>query len=251
MGNSQAYIRDIGSLHHMSDTMDYCADSLLKLIAAVDAYFNNVINSLKDALGIVKAKLDEAKERLEEAESALESCEASQYYDEEEGEYVPSCNYEAAQVSRCREEVTKWQEKYDQGKQIVDDTQKAVDDYHHRPSGLTSPGGECLIHSLATDTCQKGMEKMGCIINKLEDFVNFQILEPGSEIDPKFHNEHRSDDDMPLDDYDKERRLKDAFHEVRKEQSSDSSYYNVADANGIMVCKDCGRPFALCVCKKS
>lgn len=250
MGNSQAYIRDIGSLHQMSDTINYCADSMLKLLAAVDAYFNNVLNSLKEALEVIKKRLDEAKERLEAAEAALSRCEASKHYDEEEGEWVPSCDYEAARVSQCREEVAQWQKKYDQGKQIVSETESAVSDYHHKSGFVTAPGGEDLIHYLATQTCQKGIERMGKISAKLEEFANFQILEPGSEVNPQFRNEHRSDDDIPLDEYDKENRLKDAFHDVRDEQASDSRYYHVADANGIMICQTCGRPIALCVCKK-
>ena len=184
MDSSQAYIRDIESLYQMKDTFGYCADSMLKLLGAVDSYFNNVLASLQEAVDKIKEQLDKAN------------------------------------------------------------------DYHHKPSGLTSPGGEALIHCLATDTCQKADEKLVNIAEKLTEFASFQILEPGTEVRQEFRNEHRNDEDKPLDEEEKEKAMKNAFEDVRKEQELDSSYYHVADANGIMVCPVCGRPIALCVCKK-
>lgn len=250
MDSSQAYIRDIESLYQMKDTFGYCADSMLKLLGAVDSYFNNVLTSLQEAVDKIKEQLDKAKENLERAEEALSHCESIQRYDEEEGEYVPSCRFEAQRVNHCQEEVNKWQKKLDEAKQILQNTKNAINDYHHKPSGLTSPGGEALIHCLATDTCQKADEKLVNIAEKLTEFASFQILEPGTEVMQEFRNEHRSDDDLPLDEEQKERQLKNAFENVRKEQESDSSSHHVANANGIMVCPVCGRPIALCVCKK-
>ena len=247
---SEANIRDLGSLDEMKLAFGECADSILKLLAGIDSYLNNVVESLEQAVEHVQKKLDEAQQKLDRAEDALSRCEASQHYDEERGETVPSCNYEAAMVSRCREEVSRWQKKLDEAKNILSEAKSGIDRYRHKSSGLTSPGGEQLMQILATDTCQRAGDKLDTIKEKLLEFANFQILEPGTELKEEFRNEHRSDDDMPLDEEQRESEYKRAFEEVRKEQKSDSSYYNVADANGIMVCHKCGRPFALCVCKK-
>lgn len=233
----------------MKDTFNYCADSMLKLLGAVDSYFNNVLASLQEAVDKIQEQLDKAKENLEKAEAALSHCESIQRYDDEKGEYVPSCSFEAQRVNHCQEEVNKWQKKLDEAKQILQDTKKAIEDYHHKPSGLSSPGGEALIHNLATDTCQKAKEKLDKVAEKLTEFTSFQILDPGTEVSPEFRNVHRNDDDIPLDEEGKEKAMKNAFEDVKKEQGSDSSFHHVANANGIMVCHACGRPIALCVCK--
>ena len=154
-------------------------------------------------------------------------------------------------VNRCREEVNKWQKKLDEAKNILSETQSAIDKYHHKSCGLTQPGGESLMHQLATDHCHEADEKLVAISEKLSEFVNFRILEPGTELSSEFRNEHRTDEDIPLDKEQREAEYRKAFEDVKKEQNADSSYYKVANPNGIMVCPECGRPFALCVCKRT
>ena len=104
MSEPSAHIRDHQSLIELNNTLEYSADSILKILEQVDSYLKGVIEALKKQMKVLEEELRAAEESLAEAEKAHSSCLASQRwveeYEDEDGNthggyYTPSCNSEA------------------------------------------------------------------------------------------------------------------------------------------------------------
>lgn len=246
MDYGDVFVRDPSSLAELNNTMEYVADSLLKIEESVDSYLEGVKTVLEEQKDTIKEKLEEAEERLSEAEADLSSCEASQEWDEEDGCYRPSCKSEQRAVESARSEVEKWQKKYDEACRIVSEANREIENYRFTGGVFTPPGGKCFIQYLAGPHTDKATEALrGCI-----DIIGEYQEAPANDGEPQVgevvENPNKTEDDRALTDEEKQRRLEDLSGNIIKKQAENSG--NIADANRVMKCPDCGRPKALCVC---
>ena len=245
MEYDDVFVRDPSSLVDLNNTMEYVADSLLKIEESVDSYLDGVQTVLEEQRDAIKERLEEAEERLSEAESDLSSCEASQTLDED-GDYTPSCSSEQRAVESARREVEKWQRKYDEACRIVDAVKHEVDNYRFTGGILTPPGGKCFIQYLAGEHTDKATESLRKCLDIVNEYQNAPANNGESLIGNIIVNPNKTDDDCPLTDNEKEQRFADLLGNVIDRQAQNAQY--LANANRVMKCPDCGRAKALCVC---
>lgn len=239
------FVRDMASLAELNNTMEYVADSLLKIEESVDSYLEGVRTVLEEQKDAIKEKLEEAEERLSEAQIDLSSCEASQTKDED-GNYTPSCNSEMRAVESARREVERWQKKYDEACRIVSETNHEIDNYRYTGGVFTPLGGKCFIQYLAGPHTDKATEALRGCMDIISEYQEAPANNGEPQVGEVIENPNKTEDDRALTDEEKQRRFEDLSGKIIRKQAENSG--NIADANRVMKCPDCGRPKALCVC---
>lgn len=242
MSEQGAYIRDVGSLEQLNNTIEYSGEAMANIEENVSNYINGVKDVLERQLEIIKEKLEEAEERLREAEEDLSSCEASQEYDEESGELRPSCSWERSAVQSAREEVEEWKKKYEEGKNIVSECQNEIDDYNFPGSFINPPGGHYLILNMRDNQTPKASQQLRDCIDKLQDILNSDVggVAEHSDVETSIANP----EDRPRSKDERLNAFRDNIQGIKREQAN----CEVKDANRAMRCPNCGRPIPLCIC---
>jgi len=253
MSEPTAHIRDHQSLIELNNTLEYSADSILKILEQVDRYLAGVIEALKKQMDVLEEELRVAEEELSESEQALSDCEASQEWDEEEEEYRPSCSCEAGRVSSAREIRDKCQERVNQAQSIIGDCEYEIEEYKKSGGFITPPGGEKLLEGLAHDHTDRATSKMREILDIVEKYLryNMSVKSPfNSSIPPAADS--MSSIDNTLTPEQKKDRFNDAVQRVIQQQQSDNcGSRQIADATRVMRCPGCGRPPVACICNNT
>ena len=146
MSYTKVIIHDYHSIIQLNDAIDYCGDTLLKLLKEVDIYFKNCIKVLEEQRDILKQQLLIAEKQLQDAESEYSNCIASQreYTDDDGCTYVsPSCNSEQSKVESARQYVAECKRKLEKAESILFDCNHEIAEYKSY-SLLAPPGGEKL-----------------------------------------------------------------------------------------------------------
>lgn len=236
MSDNKIHILNDNSLVDLNNTLEYTADSLLKIEEAVDKYMTGVIDTLNQQMEILRKRLAQAQEKLAAAEADLSSCEASQTWDEEDECWHPSCDAEAAAVSAAEEEVRECQQNVDKGEEILSRCQTEYDTYHEPVSFLYPPGGHYLIDYAAHNFTDAATQTMRQLIEAVGRYRQFHFNgSSGQETANADNNQPNAQED--------EQKRKNALEEIKGNQS----YVN-PDANRVMVCPKCGRPLSMCSC---
>lgn len=245
MGDGDIFVRDPASLEELNNTMEYVADSMLKIEESVDSYLEGVKAVVEQQRDAIKEKLEEAEERLSEAEEDLSSCEASQTEDED-GNITPSCNYERQAVREAREEVEEWRKKFEAACNIVDEVNHEIEEYRAPGSFLYPPGGKYFTQYLAGEFTDKATESLRICLDHIQEYQEARASDGKVSANEIIENPNKSEDDIPLSDSEKEVRRENLVEKVVDEQAKKSE--NIADANRVMKCPTCGRAKALCIC---
>lgn len=241
-------IRDVHSLEEMNNMIAFTGEAMANIEENVSNYINGIKDVLNQQLDIIHKKLEEAEEKLAKAEKALSSCEARQRYDEDSGEYRPSCAWEERAVSHARREVEKWQKKYDEGKNIVAECQNEIDDYNYPGGILYPPGGHCLIENMSQNQTPKIGEQLREYIGEAYEVLHQDVGGDPSEVQ-EITNPNVSENDIPLGQDERFAKFRANLQGQKEEQAYESARYDIKDANRAMRCPSCGRPLQLCTCK--
>ncbi len=245
MEYGDVFVRDPSSLAELNNTTEYVADSLLKIEESVNSYLEGVKTVLEEQKEAIKEKLDEAEEKLSDAEDDLSSCEASQKKDED-GNYTPSCNCERRAVESARREVEEWKRKYNEACRIVNETNNEIENYRDSGGLLSPPGGKYFIQYLSGEFTDKATESLRGCIDIINEYHEAPANEGGVLTEDIIENPNKTNDDKPLTDYEKAARFEGLSGKVIDKQAQNSR--NIADANRVMKCQNCGRLKALCIC---
>lgn len=243
------YIRDSQSLAELNNSLEYSADSLLKILESVDNYLSGVRDVLNRQLGLLEQELQAAEKALSEAESSLSSCLASQKWDDDSETYIPSCDSEETRVSIARDKRDECQEKYDNGRRIVEEFESELSKYKE-PGGFGPPGGEKTLENLAKEHTDAAVDKMHRILEVVEKYIN-QPMHLGSKIPNKPSPDDRQNEltYVPLTAEEKKQRFETAKQRILDRQKEDNrGEHKINDANRIIICPTCKRPLALCTC---
>lgn len=262
MSEPSAYIRDHQSLIELNNTLEYSADSILKILEQVDAYLKGVIEALKKQMKVLEEELRAAEEALAEAEKAHSSCVASQRwvdeYEDEDGNthggyYTPSCDSEASAVERCREERDRCQEKYEKAKCICDDCEHEIDEYKKEPGFIIPPGGEKLMEALAKDHTDKATSKMRDILAVVEKYLRYNMSTKASCFSTSPADiDVTNGSSKTLSPEEKKERFNNAIQKViERQQNENYGSRQIADANRVIRCPRCGRPPIACICNNT
>ncbi len=258
MTDSTVYIRDHTSLIELNNTLEYSADSMLKILESVNGYLEGVLKALEEQLKALEERLKAAEEALSVAESAYSSCLASQrWVDEDEdgngGYYTPSCSSEESDVESCRQERDRCQEEYDKGKRIYDECEYEIRQYRE-PGGMVTPppGGEKTLEYLAKDHTDAATKKMRDILEVVERYLKANMSIHGESFSTVISSESVATSDNPnasLTPEQKTERFKSGIAAViRKQNESNYGSRQLADANRVIKCPRCHRPLVACIC---
>lgn len=262
MSEPSAHIRDHQSLIELNNTLEYSADSILKILEQVDAYLKGVIEALKKQMKVLEEELRAAEEALAEAERTHSSCLASQrwvdeYKDEDGnthgGYYTPSCDSEASAVERCREECKRCQERYERAKCICDDCEHEIDEYKKDPGFVTPPGGEKLMEALAKEHTDNATSKMRDILEVVERYLRYNMSTKASCFSTTLTGvDVVNGSSNTLSPEEKKERFNSAIQKViERQQSENCGSRQIADANRVIGCPRCGRPPIACICSNA
>lgn len=261
--DSKAYIRDHHSLIDLNNTLEYGADSILKILESVNNYLQGVKEALLKQLKGLEEELRIAEEELAEAERAHSSCIASQHwveeYEDEDGNthggyYTPSCDSEASEVERCQKEHDRCQERYDKGKRICDECDNEIAKYKETGGFVIPPGGERTLEYLAKDHTDKSTSKMREILAVVEEYLrcNMSTKSYNTSSTLTDSNLNDSESDRPLSPTQKKERFTNAVQRVIQRQHAENyGSDKIAEANRAIVCPYCGRPLVACICSNA
>ena len=255
MSEPSAYIRDHQSLIELNNTLEYTADSILKILEQVNSYLQGVKSALEAQMKALQDELRAAEEKLSEAEEALSDCEASQEWDEDAGEYRPSCSWQAGRVRLARDIRDKCQERVNEAQTILRDCEYEIEQYKY-PGGIfrmPPPGGEKTMEELAKDHTDRATSKMREILEVVEEYLKFSMsnrtYNSGStDTGADCTDEHS----LQLSSEQKKERFQNAVERIIEKQK-DENYGSrqLADANRVMRCPRCGRPPVACICSNT
>lgn len=233
----KVHIRDYNDLIHLRDAMDYCGDSMLKLLDEVDAYLRSCMQAFEGQRDALKMQLDRTQEELSRAEQALSSCESSQRWDEEDKCYRPSCNSERSHAESARRHRDECERKYNEACRIVSDCAYQIEQYKKSGGFLTPPGGEKTLKYLAEGHTKDGIGKMNAILDiVVKEYLGRSIQETTQAEAPTGE---------------KAQQFKEASDRVKEKQKAESSSNKIAGADVSMICPGCKRPIPICICARN
>lgn len=251
MSDTEIKILDYKTLIQLNENLDYTADSLLRVIDAVNQYFDFVLDQIRCQVDEIETSMNEAKERLDEAEEDLSSCEASQEYDEEDRCWRPSCDCEKAAVYAARREYEEWQEKYNKAKDILSDVEREIEKYHQRPGIIIPGGGESTLEYLAKEHTDASTKKLDEIIQVVEEYLASRAsLAGGNKSVSDVHEEalEALEEEKKSTNSEKAEKFRAAADEVRERMVHDMP--TNAPSNEVVICSGCHRPIPLCICQR-
>lgn len=235
-------IKDIRALEDLATTFQYTGNALARITNEVDAYLAGVNDNLAQQLKYLEEQVELAKEDLEQAKDILHAC----YLDNEgrSEEEKHDCKCEERDVKQAEEVLDNWQKKYERGKQICDASKRELDDYRYPGSFCYPPGGQVMMEKLTSESTQNAINSLNQCLTALREI---QESDMGNDEAPKgISNPYRQDEEQPLTEDERARRLQ-GHLEDKKEFQADRAKYQ--DANRAMKCPSCGKPLALCNCK--
>lgn len=263
MCNSKAYIRDHQSLIDLNNTLEYGADSILKILESVNNYLQGVKDALSKQMKGLEEELRIAEEELVEAERAHSSCMASRHWVEEYedddgnihgGYYTPSCDSEASKVERCQKERDRCQERYDKGKHICDECDDEITKYKEIGGFVIPPGGEKTLEYLAKDHTNKATSRMREILDVVDEYLrcNMSTKSYSTTSIVTAPNLNDLESERSLLPTQKKERFTSAIQKVIKRQQEENyGSREIADANRVIRCPKCGRPPIACICSNT
>ena len=241
------FIRDIHSLEELNNIIGFTGEAMAKIEESVSKYIDGVQQVLDKQQDIIRQNLDEARQRLENAQKALSACYSSQTYDEDSGEYTPSCDCEERDVESAQKEVDEWQKKLEEGEKIIGECKLEIDEYNDPGGAISPPGGHYLIENMCQSQTPNATQSLQEFIAEAHEYAQSDL---GGERDiaPGTYNSFVSDDDLPMTEEEKAAAFDSNIQGVKDEQESSSRYYDIQDANRAMCCPSCGRPLQMCSC---
>ena len=252
MSNSKICILDHNSLAELNNSFEYAADSVLKVREAVNEYLNGVIKVMESHLKAARGRLDAAKERFAAIkENMTQSMDGA----EDVAGVIVSATYGAANAAslgvvgglvaaaqadyeRAQRNYDKWEKNYNTAKEVLQQCKTYKSDWEYQ--NLLSWGGDFYLEMLGKNDTDSATEKLRRIIEVVEKYLNVSIAS----------NRNRSTDNVEVLNKEDKRKIQiNSEKKVRNEQIYEMNYHNIANANRVAKCKECGRPLSICVCR--
>ena len=157
------------ALQVLMDGLQSCASSVASLRGAVRAHINECIYTAKSIVARLKAIEDVANARYERCSSAYYSCQCRQKYDEESGEYRPSCSSEESDMRKADDELYKARCAREQAEMRLHDMEREVG-YYEQPTG-----GEGMMNSITEDYVPQATNRLMVLNDKVLRYETFVI----------------------------------------------------------------------------
>ena len=218
MSDIKIHILDHKSLIRLNDAIDYCGDSLLKLLPKVDNYFKANIQAFEQQRDLLQKQLDKAEDALRETERNAKSSD---------------CN--SVKSAKKYRDICK--EKVEKANKIISDCKSAYESEYKHVGGIITPhGAEKTLECLAKTHTDEATRKLDDIITDVEAYLDI----PREEIS--------EEEGVP---HDQQQKFNEASERIKDMQRSDSHSHNVADATVETCCAGCKRPIPICTCPRT
>lgn len=157
------------ALQVLIDGFQTCASSVATLRGAVRAHINECLNAAKTIIAKLRSIEDAANIRYERCCSAYYSCQRRQKYDEESGEYRPSCSCEERDMRNAENELFKAKSARKQAEMRLQDMEREIG-YYEQPSG-----GERLMDSITDDYVPQATNRLMALNDKVQRYEALTI----------------------------------------------------------------------------
>lgn len=157
------------ALQILMDGLQSCASSVAALRGAVRAHINECLNSAKSIVARLRDIENAANTRYEHCCSAYYSCQHRQKYDEESGEYRPSCSCEERDMKKAEDELYKARCVREQAEMRLQDMEREVG-YYEQPTG-----GEGMMNSITDDYVPQATNRLMALNDKVQRYEALEI----------------------------------------------------------------------------
>lgn len=144
-----------------------CASSIASLRGAVRGHIDKCMSVARTMIEKLQAIEQQAAERAERCWRAYDSCQARQKYDEEKGEYRPSCSLEEHRMKRAEDAHYKAKEALRLAQMCLNDMEREVGYYEQ------SQGGEGMMNSITEEYVPEATARLFQLREKVEQYEAF------------------------------------------------------------------------------
>ncbi len=157
------------ALQVLLDGLQSCASSVASLRGAVRAHINECLNSAKSIVSRLRDIENAADARYERCCSAYYSCQRRQKYDEEKGEYRPSCSCEEREMKKAEDELYKARCTRERAESRLQDMEREVG-YYEQPIG-----GEGMMNSITDNYVPQATNRLMALNDKVQRYEALEI----------------------------------------------------------------------------
>ncbi len=157
------------ALKILMDGFQDCASSIAALRGAVKAHINGCLGSARDVVARLRMIESAANMRYEHCRSAYHSCQSRQKYDEESGEYRPSCACEERDMKKAEDDLCKARHIREQAEARLNDMEREVG-YYEQPAG-----GEGIMNSITGEYIPDATRRLKALEDKVARYEALEI----------------------------------------------------------------------------
>lgn len=166
--STQAHVSS-KALQVLLDGFQSCASSVASLRGAVRAHISECLNNARSIVARLRSIEASAQVRYESYRAAYYCCRERQEYDEESGEYRPSCSCEERDMKEAEDVYNKARSVREQAEMRLHDMEREVDDYE-RPMG-----GEGIMNSITDEYAPQATERLFALKEKVVRYETLAI----------------------------------------------------------------------------
>jgi len=157
------------ALQVLMDGLQSCSSSIASLRGAVRAHINECLNLAQTIVAKLRNIEAAANMRYERCSSAYYACQRRQKYDEESGEYRPSCSCEERDVKNAEDELYKARCAREQAEMRLQDMEREVG-YYEQPNG-----GEGLMNAITDNYVPEATNRLMALNDKVQRYEALEI----------------------------------------------------------------------------
>ncbi len=157
------------ALQVLLDGLQSCASSVASLRGAGRVHINECLNSAKSIVSRLRDIENAADARYERCCSAYYSCQRRQKYDEEKGEYRPSCSCEEREMKKAEDELYKARCTRERAESRLQDMEREVG-YYEQPIG-----GEGMMNSITDNYVPQATNRLMALNDKVQRYEALEI----------------------------------------------------------------------------
>lgn len=158
------------ALQVLMDGLQSCSSSIASLRGAVRAHINECLNSAQTIVAKLRNIEETANMRYERCSSAYYACQRRQKYDEESGEYCPSCSCEERDMKNAEDELHKARYAREQAEMRLQDMEREVG-YYEQPNG-----GEGLMNAITDNYVPEATNRLMALNDKVQRYEALEIV---------------------------------------------------------------------------
>lgn len=164
------------SVAQLRTTFSNNSELISNATSMFDSYVNETVTAMEQNLMVIRERMNQAKAEYETAKSDLASCEASQKYDDEEGEWYPSCDAEAHRLKEAESKYEQCKEVYERANFVMLECKSKISEYKSIKGDLDalaskSRSAVCVINRVLGDAVDYRDAKVVLGTSALSDYT--------------------------------------------------------------------------------